>query len=107
MLVSCRLAAASFAALALLAACRAAPPRDEADTIYVGGDIVTVNDAQPTAEALAVKDGKIVAVGPRAETEKAHKGSATKVVDLAGKTLLPSFIDAHGHYISALTVPTR
>ena len=38
-------------------------PAQPADTIYVGGDIVTVNDAQPTAEALAVKDGKIVAVG--------------------------------------------
>ena len=47
---------------------------DAADTIYTGGDIVTVNDAQPTAEALAVKDGKILAVGTRAEVEQAHKG---------------------------------
>jgi hypothetical protein len=95
------------AALVLIAACRAEPPIDAADTIYVGGDIVTVNDAQPNAEALAVKDGKIVAVGPRAEVEKGHKGSTTKVVDLAGRTLLPSFIDAHGHYSSALTVPNQ
>ncbi len=62
-----------------------------ADTIYVGGDIVTVNDAQPTVEALAVKDGRILAVGARADLEKAHRGEATKVVDLAGKTLLPGF----------------
>ena len=78
-----------------------------ADAIYVGGDIVTVDDAKPAAEALAVKDGKILAVGARAEIETAHKGAATKVVDLAGKTLLPSFIDAHGHYISALTVANQ
>ncbi len=75
-----------------------------ADTIYVGGDIVTVNDAQPTAEALAVKAGKILAVGSRAEVESAHKGGTTKIVDLGGKTLLPGFLDAHSHYVSALSV---
>jgi hypothetical protein len=102
-----RRAGAFCVALVAIAACRAEPPIDAADTIYVGGDIVTVNDAQPSAEALAVKDGKILAVGPRAQVEKGHKGRATKVVDLAGKALLPSFIDAHGHYISALTVPNQ
>ena len=78
-----------------------------ADTIYIGGDIVTLNDAQPTAEALAVKGGKILAVGARAEVESAHKGDTTKVVDLAGKTLLPSFLDAHSHYVSALSVANQ
>jgi predicted amidohydrolase YtcJ len=71
-----------------------------ADTIYAGGDIVTVNDAQPTAEAVAVKDGKIVAVGTRADVEAAHKGPATRVVDLAGRTLAPGFFDAHAHIMS-------
>jgi predicted amidohydrolase YtcJ len=70
-----------------------------ADTIYVGGDIVTVNDAQPTAEAVAVKDGKIVAVGARAEVEKAHKGAATRMIDLAGRTLVPGFVDGHAHLL--------
>jgi len=78
-----------------------------ADTIYVGGDIVTINDAQPTAEALAMKSGKILAVGARAEVESAHRGDATKVVNLAGKTLLPSFLDAHSHYVSALSVANQ
>lgn len=77
---------------------------DPADAIYVGGDIVTINDAQPTAEALAVKDGRIVAVGARASVENEHKGAATRVVDLDGKTLLPSFIDAHSHYYNSLLV---
>jgi predicted amidohydrolase YtcJ len=78
-----------------------------ADAIYTGGDIVTVNDRQPTAEALAVKAGTIVAVGTRAEVEKAHRGATTQVVDLGGKALLPAFLDAHGHYISALTVANQ
>ena len=78
-----------------------------ADTIYAGGDIVTVNDAQPGVEALAVKDGRILAVGPRADIEKAHKGAATRRVDLGGKTLLPGFIDAHGHYINSLLVANQ
>jgi len=68
-----------------------------ADVIYVGGSIVTVNDAQPNAEALAIKDGSILAVGARAEIDKAHKGNTTKTVDLAGKTLMPGFIDGHAH----------
>jgi hypothetical protein len=78
-----------------------------ADTIYTGGDIVTVNDQQPSAEAVAVKGGKIVAVGARADVEKAHKGATTLAVDLAGKALLPGFLDPHSHYISALTVANQ
>ncbi len=83
------------------------PAAQAADTIYVGGDIVTINDAQPTAEALAVKDGKILAVGTRAELENANKGAATKVVDLGGKALLPGFLDAHSHYINSLLVANQ
>ena len=80
---------------------------DAAETIYTGGEIVTVNDKQPSAEALAVKGGKIVAVGTRADVEKAHKGANTVVVDLGGKALLPGFLDAHSHYISSLTVANQ
>ena len=75
---------------------------ESADTIYTGGSILTINDAAPSAEALAVKDGKILAVGAKAEVLKS-KGAATKLVDLRGKTLLPGFIDGHSHFISALT----
>ena len=100
------------ASLALVGACSKSKvedvaPRTVADTIYVGDNIVTINDAQPTAEALAVKDGKILAVGARVDVESAHKGDTTKVVDLAGKTLLPSFLDAHSHYVSALSVANQ
>jgi predicted amidohydrolase YtcJ len=71
-------------------------PEETADTIYHGGDIVTMNDAQPTAEAVAVKNGVILAVGTTDELMKTQ-GDATRVVDLQGATLLPGFIDAHGH----------
>jgi hypothetical protein len=103
---------ALVASLALVGACSKykvedVAPRTVADTIYVGGDIVTLSDAQPTAEALAVKGGKILAVGARAEVESAHKGDTTKVVDLTGKALLPSFLDAHSHYVSALSVANQ
>ncbi len=82
-------------------------PGAAADTIFTGGDIVTVNDAQPTVEALAVKDGRILAVGARSVVEAAHKGESTTVVDLAGKALLPGFLDPHSHYFSSLTVANQ
>jgi predicted amidohydrolase YtcJ len=50
--------------------CSAPGNKQAADTIYTGGDIVTVNDAQPTVEALAVKDGRILGVGRRDDIEK-------------------------------------
>ncbi|MGE5198391.1 MAG: amidohydrolase family protein, partial [Rhodospirillaceae bacterium] len=61
--------------------------------------IVTVNDAQPTAEAVAVKGGKILAVGPTADVERAHKGTQTTFVNLGGKTLAPGFVDGHAHFL--------
>lgn len=70
-----------------------------ADAIYAGGPIVTLSDAQPAAEALAVKDGKILTVGSKTEVEKAHKGATTKVVDLGGRTLAPGFVDGHAHFL--------
>jgi hypothetical protein len=68
-----------------------------ADAVYVGGPIVTMDDGRPTAEAVAVMDGRIVAVGARAAVEQAHRGPATRLIDLGGRTMVPGFIDAHGH----------
>jgi len=55
-----------------------------------------MNDAAPTAEAIAVKGGRILAVGKKDEVFK-QRGSGTELVDLGGKTLMPGFFDAHGH----------
>ena len=67
-----------------------------ADRIYRGGDVITVNDAKPFAKAVAIKDGQILAVGSDEEIVK-FKDAKTEMVDLAGRALLPGFIDGHGH----------
>ena len=75
-------------------------PATNGVTVYSGGDILTMAGAEPAyAEALAVRDGKILAVGTRAEVDKAAGAGATQV-DLAGKTLLPGFIDGHSHLLN-------
>lgn len=82
----------------------AAAAGNTADSIYFGGDIVTVNDAQPSVEAIAIKDGKILAVGTLAELTASSKAASTKMVDLKGKTLLPGFIDPHSHFINGMAM---
>jgi predicted amidohydrolase YtcJ len=72
--------------------------QDIADTIYTGGPILTINDAQPTAEAVAVKDGLIMAVGALGDLA-VHKGETTEIFDLDGRTMLPGFVDSHGHVV--------
>ena len=67
-----------------------------ADRIYRGGPILTMNDAQPQVEALAVQGQRILAVGSWDQL-RGLVGERTEVVDLKGRTLMPGFIDAHGH----------
>jgi len=67
-----------------------------ADTIYHNGTIITINDSQPRTEAVAVLGGKILAVGTKEEILK-RKGDGTKLIDLGDRTMLPGFVDAHGH----------
>ena len=83
------LATLSFSAGACLA-------EDNADHIWSGGPILTMCDAAMRAEAVAEKGGKIIAVGSKDDV-MALKGSDTKMIDLAGRTMLPGFFDAHGH----------
>jgi predicted amidohydrolase YtcJ len=71
-----------------------------ADTVLLGGKIVTVDDRFTIVEALAVKDGRVIAVGSTAEIEK-FKGAATQVLDLAGRTVIPGLIDNHAHFMRA------
>ncbi len=71
---------------------------DIADTIYSGGPIHTINDTLPRVEAVAVKDGVIIAVGPVAEVSK-YQDEDTRMFDLQGRTMLPGFFDSHGHVV--------
>jgi len=67
-----------------------------ADTVYTNGKIYTVDEAQPWVEAVAIKDGKFIAVG--SGNDVAEKiGDATSVVDLQGKLAIPGLIDPHNH----------
>ncbi len=76
-----------------------------ADTILLNGKIVQ-HGAAP-AQALAVRDGRIAAVGSRAEID-AHRGPRTRVIDLEGRTVIPGLIDSHIHAIRAgLTFTTE
>ena len=67
-----------------------------ADALFWGGPIHTGAQASPTAQAVAVKDGRIVFVGDRAGAE-ALRGAETQVVDLGGAALFPGFVDGHAH----------
>src|SRR5438094_3625493 len=68
----------------------------DADLIVHHGKIVTVDKAFAVRQALAVKDGKILAVGSNDDILRL-RGPQTTVIDLAGKTVLPGLIDSHTH----------
>ena len=67
-----------------------------ADRIWSGGSIITMNDSAMRAEAVAEAGGRIIAVGRKAEVMK-RRGPTTQLIDLKGRTMLPGFVDAHGH----------
>lgn len=71
-----------------------------ADAIYFNGKIITVNDAQPTAQVVATKNGIIIYVGDM-EGVTSFTNENTQQIDLRGRTLVPGFVDAHGHVVSA------
>ena len=68
-----------------------------ADLVLRGGKIVTVDDARPTAEAIAVTGDTIVAVGSNEEIQR-YIGPNTRVIDLNGALAVPGLIDAHVHF---------
>ena len=68
-----------------------------ADLVLEHGHLVTMEASQPTAQALAVKGGRILFVG--SDTDAApYIGKATRVIDLTGMTAVPGFIEGHGHF---------
>jgi predicted amidohydrolase YtcJ len=69
-----------------------------ADSIYLNGNVITVDDKTPSAEAIATKEGLIIAVGS-GKYISSFKGPLTSVVDLNNKTIVPGFIDAHSHFV--------
>ena len=67
-----------------------------ADVVVLNANVVTLNSRQPRAEALAIRDGRLVAVGSDGEV-RCFIGDGTKVIDAKGKTVVPGFVDCHVH----------
>jgi predicted amidohydrolase YtcJ len=67
-----------------------------ADVVFINGNIYTVNERRPHAQAIAVRAGKIVFVGSNAAV-KPYQGKGTRVVDLRGNTVVPGLTDSHYH----------
>jgi hypothetical protein len=88
----------SVAFAAAVSACgSSAPPQEPATLVLNNGRIVTVDDAKPEAQAVAVRGDTIVAVGSN-EDIRPLVGPQTEVIDLAGRLAIPGFIEGHGHF---------
>ena len=87
--------------LALLSTSGAALAQQSADTVVTNGQILTVDASFGIVEALAIKDGRIVARGTSAEMRR-YAGRDTKVIDVAGATVIPGLIDNHFHFTRAV-----
>jgi len=74
-------------------------PVEAADVIFYNGTLITIEDSQPVAEAIALRDGLIQAVGSNDQI-LALQGSDTKIIDLRGQTMMPGFIDGHTHLLA-------
>lgn len=85
-----------FALLAICLELSCIDRHPKADLVLFNGNIYTLNETQPKAEALAVADGKIVYVGNNVNANQ-WVADTTSIVDLEGKTLTPGFIEGHGH----------
>ena len=83
-------------ALAVAASASAAP----ADLLLINGKVITLDDAAPVTEALAVEADHITATG-RSEDLRKLAGPATRIIDLGGRTVIPGLIDSHIHAIRA------
>ena len=69
-----------------------------ADTIIQNARVTTLDSARPNAEAVAIRDGKIIAVGSSNEMQQ-YKQASTKIVDGHGRRLIPGLNDSHSHYL--------
>jgi predicted amidohydrolase YtcJ len=85
----------SFFILALLFACS---PKEKADMVILNGKVVTIDNDNPRAEAIAIAGDKILAVGTNARIEKYVDDAETEIIDAEGRLVIPGFNDAHAHF---------
>ena len=94
----------TLAAMSVVVGCgRESPDQAEtsdstivADAVYINGKIYTVNESQPWADAVAIKDGKFLVVGSAGDVA-AVTAESTEIVDLAGRFVMPGLVDTHVH----------
>ena len=86
-----------FVLLILIVSCQTQPePQFSADSVYINATVYTMDEAAPTAEAIAIKADTFLFVGSKDEIDN-YIGKETKVIDLAGKTLVPGLTEGHAH----------
>jgi predicted amidohydrolase YtcJ len=78
-----------------------APVNDPADLVLLGARVHTLEPSQPRAEAIALRGDRILKVGTTAEVRALARDGRTRVLDLAGRLVLPGFIDNHVHFAQA------
>src|SRR5499427_6933178 len=71
-----------------------------ADTVLVNGKIITLDDASSIVQAIAIRDGRVLAVGPDADIRRLA-GAPTNIIDLGGRTVVPGLMDSHIHALRA------
>lgn len=87
-----------FLIVGMLSANFAFAQSTEADMVLLNGNVVTMDQARPTAEAIAIKSDRILAVGS-SDAIKNYIGESTQVIDLDGKFTMPGFIEGHAHFV--------
>jgi len=95
--MSLRVILSAIAIIVLVAILQVIGDSNAADLVLINGHIVTVDDDNPTAQAIAIKEGKILALGSDADMDELV-GSQTEVIDLEGQTAIPGFIEGHAHF---------
>ena len=75
------------------------PPIQSATLVLTNGKVITVEDAQPEAQAIAVRGDRIAAIGSNADVQR-FVGPATEVIDLKGQLVIPGFIEGHAHFMA-------
>ncbi len=82
----------------IITTCGGKEVKNPADMVLTNGNIYTLDDSIPRAEALAIRDGKILSCGTNEEIEN-FVGDSTDVIDLNGKFVMPGFIESHAHFL--------
>ena len=95
--MSLRVILSAIAIIVLVAILQVLRDSDSADLVLRNGNVITVDDDNPEAQAIAIREGKILAIGSDSDIDE-FVGSRTEIIDLDGQTAIPGFIEGHAHF---------